>query len=85
MKLLSMSVSAARRGNLLPIVLSGMSCQAVVLAQTSQPTLLGFLVVLAGLTNAACNAPPVAKRKSVPLVDFNESFDSPGERRDSLV
>lgn len=85
LKLLSMSVSAARRGNLLPIVLAGMSIQAVVLAQTSQPTLLGFLVVLAGLTIAACNAPPVAKRKPVPLVYFNESLDSAGERRDSWV
>jgi hypothetical protein len=84
-KLILLAVTAARRGNLLPICLAGMATHIVILGQTSQPTILGFLVLIAGLALAACNAPRVPKRKTVPLVYFDGNFESPGERRDSLV
>ncbi len=84
LKLMQMSLSAARRGNLLPIAMSGMSVQAVILAQTSQPTILGFLVMLAGLTIAACNAFPRLGYSTYPeqagIFDFekNHSFAESG-------
>jgi hypothetical protein len=43
--------------NTLPLILGGMALQGLVIGQTSQPTGLGFLVLVAGLMLAACNSP----------------------------
>jgi hypothetical protein len=52
--LLRLAVLAALRGNSLPLILAGSSLLIVISGQLSQPTSLGFIVVSAGLTLAAC-------------------------------
>jgi len=54
-KLGQMSFVQAKRGNTLPMLLSGAGIVAVLLGTTSQPTSLGFIVLSAGLMLAACN------------------------------
>jgi hypothetical protein len=54
----------ALRRNRLPLILTGASFLEVVSGQLSQPTGLGFIVLLGGLTLAACNASPEATRLS---------------------
>jgi hypothetical protein len=54
--LLRKAIYAATRGNRLPLILLGSSLLIVINGQISQSTGLGFLVVSAGLTLAACNA-----------------------------
>jgi hypothetical protein len=45
----------AKHGNALPLVLMGYALVPIAIGGTAQPTALGFLVVGAGLTLAACN------------------------------
>jgi hypothetical protein len=52
--LLRLSVLAALRANPLPLIMAGSSLLGVISGQLSQPTGLGFIVVSAGLTLAAC-------------------------------
>jgi hypothetical protein len=52
----------ARRGNTLPLLLASFALPLVFMGQTSQPTALGFIVLGAGLTLAACN-PTLAELK----------------------
>ena len=52
----------ARRGNTLPLLLLSFASPLVSMGQTSQPTALGFIVLGAGLTLAACN-PTLAELK----------------------
>ncbi len=52
--LLRLAVLAALRGNCLPLILAGSSLLIVISGSLSQPTSLGFIVVSAGLTLAAC-------------------------------
>jgi hypothetical protein len=54
--MLRLALRAATRGNQLPLILAGSSVLTVMSGQLSQPTGLGFIVVLGGLTLAACNA-----------------------------
>jgi hypothetical protein len=54
-QLAKLSYSKALQKNPLPMILGGISLQALVLGQTSQPTALGFIVVCSGLMLAACN------------------------------
>jgi len=53
--ILLLAVRAAGKGNRLPMILVGSSLLIVIGGQLSQPTNLGFIVVAAGLTLAACN------------------------------
>jgi len=53
--ILRLALRAAAQGNLLPLILAGSSLLIVIIGQLSQPTNLGFIVVSAGLTLAACN------------------------------
>lgn len=53
--ILQLSWRQAKRGNSLPLILAGYAVVLVVLGDTGQPTALGFLVLGAGLTLAACN------------------------------
>lgn len=57
--ILRMALRVARQGNRLPLILAGASCLDVFGGQISQPTGLGFVVLSAGLTLAACNPGPV--------------------------
>ncbi|MCP9929762.1 hypothetical protein KBY82_03080 [Cyanobium sp. AMD-g] len=50
-----LAIRAATQGNLLPLILAGGSFLDVLSGQLSQPTGLGFMVLSAGLTLAACN------------------------------
>jgi len=50
-----LSFVQAKRGNTLPMLLSGAGVVSVLLGTTSQPTSLGFIVLSAGLMLAACN------------------------------
>ena len=52
----------ARRGNTLPLLMVSFALPLVFMGQTSQPTALGFIVLGAGLTLAACN-PTLAELK----------------------
>jgi hypothetical protein len=52
----------ARLGNTLPLLLASAALPLVFMGQTSQPTALGFIVLGAGLTLAACN-PTLAESK----------------------
>ena len=54
----SLSIKAALRGNLLPLILLGTSLFVVVQGQLSQPTALGFVVLSTGLTLASLNPSP---------------------------
>lgn len=51
--LTSLSIKAAIRGNILPLILLGTSLFVVVQGQLSQPTALGFVVLSTGLTLAS--------------------------------
>ena len=51
----SLSIKAALRGNILPLVFLGTSLFVVVQGQLSQPTALGFVVLAAGLNLASLN------------------------------
>lgn len=66
--LLQLSWKQARRGNSLPLILSGYAVVLVLLSGTGQPTALGFLVLGAGLTLAACNPTQVEMLKRRALV-----------------
>lgn len=57
----SLSIKAALRGNLLPLILLGTSLFVVVQGQLSQPTGLGFVVLATGLNLAALNPGYTAK------------------------
>lgn len=57
-----LAVRAAGKGNRLPMILAGSSLLIVISGQLSQPTSLGFIVVSAGLTLAACNGSRVYPR-----------------------
>jgi len=59
--ILRMSLLAAIQGNRLPLILAGASILDTVVGQISQPTGLGFVVLSAGLTLAACNPGPVIR------------------------
>jgi hypothetical protein len=54
-QLMMLAVVQALRNNPLPLILSGIALQGLVIGQTSQPTALGFLVVCTGLLLASCN------------------------------
>jgi hypothetical protein len=56
--ILRIALRAALQGNQLPLILAGTSFLEVFGGQTSQPTGLGFIVLSAGLTLAACNVGP---------------------------
>ena len=56
--ILRLSLRAAVQGNRLPLILAGSSFPVVLGGQLGQPTGLGFLVLSAGLTLAACNGVP---------------------------
>jgi len=58
--MLRLALRAAGRGNRLPLILIGASFLDVMSSQLSQPTGLGFTVLNAGLTLAACNSEPQA-------------------------
>ena len=58
--ILRLALKAAVLGNQLPLILSGCSLHLLMQGQISQPTGLGFIVLLGGLTLAACN--PQASR-----------------------
>lgn len=62
--ILRMAVRAARQGNRLPLILTGASFLDVLSGQISQPTGLGFIVISAGLTLAACNPGSVMDQSS---------------------
>ena len=51
----SLSIKAALRGNILPLILLGTSLFVIVQGQLSQPTALGFAVLSAGLNLASLN------------------------------
>lgn len=53
--ILRLALRAALQGNNLPLILTGASFMNVLNGQVSQPTGLGFVVLSAGLTLAACN------------------------------
>jgi hypothetical protein len=53
--ILRLGLLNAKRGNILPLILLGSSFLPALIGQLGQPTGLGFLVVSAGLTLAACN------------------------------
>ena len=53
--ILRLALSAATRGNQLPLILAGVSFLTLMQGQLSQPTGLGFIVVTSGFTLAACN------------------------------
>jgi hypothetical protein len=55
---------SAVRGNNLPLILTGASFMNVLIGQVGQPTGLGFVVLSAGLTLAACNSGPILSRHS---------------------
>ena len=65
--ILRLALRAAVKGNRLPLILTGASFLVVLGGQVSQPTGLGFLVLSAGLTLAACNRGPVAPRPRAPV------------------
>jgi hypothetical protein len=56
--ILRLALRAATEGNRLPLILTGATFLDVLLGQLSQPTGLGFIVLGAGLTLAACNRGP---------------------------
>ena len=51
----SLSIKAALRGNILPLIFLGTSLFVVVQGQLSQPTALGFVVLASGLNLASLN------------------------------
>jgi hypothetical protein len=55
MIILQLSTKELKKGNSLPMLLSGVGIVGVVLGNTAQPTSLGFVVVCAGLMLSACN------------------------------
>jgi hypothetical protein len=57
--ILRVALRSATQGNQLPLILAGTSFFEVLGGQISQPTGLGFIVLSAGLTLAACNPGPV--------------------------
>lgn len=65
--ILRLALRAAVRGNRLPLILIGSSFLEVLSGPLSQPTGLGFLVVSAGLTLAACNASPAKPKVMIRL------------------
>jgi hypothetical protein len=56
--ILRLALRAATEGNRLPLILTGACFLDVLFGQLSQPTGLGFIVLGAGLTLAACNRGP---------------------------
>lgn len=59
--ILRMALRAAGMRNRLPLIFAGASILDLLLGQISQPTGLGFVVLSAGLTLAACNPGPVSR------------------------
>jgi hypothetical protein len=53
--MLQLAIRAAVKGNCLPLIFSGVSFLNTLIGQYGQPTGLGFYVLSAGLTLAACN------------------------------
>jgi len=53
--MLQLSANELKKGNSLPMLLSGVGIVGVILGNTAQPTSLGFVVVCAGLMLSACN------------------------------
>jgi hypothetical protein len=71
--LLRMAQQAAIRGNKSPLILAGSSVLILLNGQLSQPTGLGFIVLLGGLTLAACNnpsSPPASVGRAVTNQNF---------------
>lgn len=65
--ILKLALRAASRGNRLPLILLGASFLDVISSQLSQPTGLGFTVLSAGLTLAACNSEdPAPQTRAIP-------------------
>ena len=54
--LLKLGFKNAINGNTWPLILSSIAVPALILGQTSQPTMLGFIIFSSGLMFAACNA-----------------------------
>ena len=68
--ILRLALRAAAKGNRLPLIFTGASFLSVLGGQIGQPTGLGFLVLSAGLTLAACNCrslSPLSKNRGSPL------------------
>jgi len=57
--LLRLAMSAAVLGNRVPLIFLGSAFLLVLLGQLGQPTGLGFIVISAGLTLAACKSSPL--------------------------
>lgn len=62
--ILRLALRAVVNGNRLPLILVGSSFLLVLSGQLGQPTGLGFLVLSAGLTLAACNTGSLATQSS---------------------
>ena len=59
---LLIGLRAAALGNQLPLILSGSCVFSVMIGQLSQPTNLGFIVLLSGLLLASCNDSSLQKK-----------------------
>lgn len=66
--LLRLALRSAMCGNRLPLILAGTSLLPLINGPLSQPTNLGFIVVGAGLTLAACNRSPTKPRFRVQII-----------------
>lgn len=62
--ILRMALRAAGQRNRLPLIFAGASILDVLVGQISQPTGLGFIVLGAGLTLAACNPEHVSRAEA---------------------
>jgi hypothetical protein len=81
--MLRMSLHQASLGNRLPLMLLGSSFVVVINGPLSQPTGLGFIVVSAGLTLAACNGSSFRPSflKEAPQRTTASSFSLPRDPR----
>lgn len=80
-KFLRRSWTQAKHDNALPLILMGYAFVPIAIGGTAQPTALGFLVVSAGLTLAACNptvAEMLARRKAADVAASANGYVSPG-------
>jgi hypothetical protein len=66
--LLRLALRAALSGNPLPLILAGSSLLVFISGNLSQPTNLGFIVVGAGLTLAACNRTPTRQQLRIQII-----------------
>ena len=71
--LLRLALRAALRGNRLPLILAGSSLLPMISGSFSQPTSLGFIVVGAGLSLAACNRSPTKPRLRVQIIQASST------------